>query len=54
MKWPAVASEHNNDSAILTTNLNLDDETGRANAVHHRALRDTLWIKVAVTALGGS
>jgi 3-methylcrotonyl-CoA carboxylase beta subunit len=38
----------------LTTSLNLDDETSRANAAHNRALRDELWTKVAQAALGGN
>ncbi len=38
---------------VLKTNLNLDDEKARANAAHNRALRDELWAKVAVAALGG-
>ncbi len=39
---------------VLSTNLNLDDEKARANAVHNRALRDELWAKVAEAALGGN
>lgn len=37
----------------LSTNINLDDQTACANAAHNRALRDELWAKVAVAALGG-
>jgi 3-methylcrotonyl-CoA carboxylase beta subunit len=39
---------------VLTTNLNPDSETFRANAAHNIALKDALWAKVAQTALGGN
>ena len=39
---------------ILTSALNPDSETFRANAVHNRALRDDLRAKVAEAALGGN
>ncbi len=37
----------------LTTNINPEDETFRANAAHNRALKDELWARVAKAALGG-
>jgi 3-methylcrotonyl-CoA carboxylase beta subunit len=39
---------------VLTTNLTLDDVKARANAAYNIALKDTLWAKVAATALGGN
>ena len=38
----------------LATNLSADSEAFRANADHNRALKDTLWAKVAEAALGGN
>jgi 3-methylcrotonyl-CoA carboxylase beta subunit len=42
------------NAPILTTGLNTDSETFRANAAHNIALKDALWAKVAETALGGN
>ena len=39
---------------VLTTALNADSDTFRANVVHNRALKDALWTKVAEAALGGN
>ena len=39
---------------VLTTALNGDSDTFRANAAHNRALKDELWAKVADAALGGN
>lgn len=39
---------------VLDTKLAVDSDDFRANAAHNRALRDMLWDKVSVAALGGS
>jgi 3-methylcrotonyl-CoA carboxylase beta subunit len=39
---------------VLTSSINADSDTFRANAAHNRALRDELWTKVATAALGGN
>jgi 3-methylcrotonyl-CoA carboxylase beta subunit len=39
---------------VLTTAVNPDSDTFRANAAQNRALRDELWSKVAEAALGGN
>ncbi|MEP6786681.1 MAG: carboxyl transferase domain-containing protein [Sphingomonadales bacterium] len=39
---------------VLTTALNPDSDSFRANAAHNRALRHELWEKVATAALGGN
>ena len=38
----------------LSTAINPDSESYRANSAHNRALRDELWAKVAEAALGGN
>ncbi len=39
---------------VLTSTVNAESDTFRANAAHNRALRDELWAKVAEAALGGN